>query len=66
MISEQLLNASKNTVLALNIGKTYYMEAGGHQGMMANEHIMVGSNSYENIKFRLHIDIKIILIELFY
>ena len=36
--------------LAVNIGKTRYMEVGRHRGMMANEHIRVGSNLYEKVK----------------
>ena len=35
-----------NACLAVNIGKTKYMEIGRHRGMMANEHIRIGSNSY--------------------
>ena len=30
--------------------KTKYVEIGHHQGMMANEHIRIGSNSYEKVK----------------
>ena len=36
--------------LAVNTGKTKYMEIGRHLGMMANEHITVGSNMYEKLK----------------
>ena len=36
--------------LTVNIGKTRYMEVGGHRGMMANAHIKIGSNSYEKVK----------------
>ena len=45
-----LLNACKDTGLAVNIGKTKYMEIGRHGGMIANEHIKIGSNSYEKVK----------------
>ena len=30
--------------------KTKYMEVGRHRGMMVNEHITIGSNSYEKVK----------------
>ena len=33
--------------------KIKYMEAGRHRGMMANEHISIGSNSHENVKISL-------------
>ena len=36
--------------LAVNTGKTKYMEIGCHLGMIANEHIRIGSNSYEKVK----------------
>ena len=42
-----LLNACKDIGLAVNIGKTKYMEIGRHRGMIANVHIKIGSNSYE-------------------
>ena len=44
------LNASKDIVLAVNTGKTKYMEIGRHQGMMVNEHFNIGSNSYEKVE----------------
>ena len=37
-------------VLAVNTGKTKYMETGLIRGMMTNEHITIGSNSYEKVK----------------
>jgi hypothetical protein len=37
-------------VMNTNIGKTKYMEIGRHRGMIANEYIRIGSNSYENVK----------------
>ena len=40
-----LLNACKDIGLAVNTGKTKYMEIGRQIGMMANEHITIGSNS---------------------
>ena len=46
--ADVLLNAYKDIDLAVNIGKTKYMEEGSHRVMMANEHIAVGINSYEN------------------
>ena len=36
-----LLNACKDICLAVNTGKTKYMEVGSRPGMMANEHIAV-------------------------
>ena len=30
--------------------KTKYIEVGHHRGMIANDHVMVGSNSYEKMK----------------
>ena len=45
-----LLNACKDIGLAVNIGKTKYMEIGRHRGMMANAHIKIGSNSYGKVK----------------
>ena len=43
-------NAGKDIGLAVNTGKTKYMEIGRHRGMIANEHIKIGSNSYEKVK----------------
>ena len=45
-----LLNACKDIGLAVNIGKTKYMEIGRHRGIIANAHIKIGSNSYEKVK----------------
>ena len=45
-----LVNAFKNIGLAVNAGKSKYMEIGRHRGMIANEHIRIGSNSYEKVK----------------
>ena len=36
--------------LAVNTGKTNYMEIACHHGMMANKHIRISCNSYENVK----------------
>jgi hypothetical protein len=36
--------------LAVNTGKTKYMEVGCHGGLIPNEHIRIGSNSYEKVK----------------
>ena len=46
--ADVLLNVCEDTGLAVNTGKTKYMEIGRHQGMIANEHIRirVGSNFY--------------------
>ena len=45
-----LLNAFKNIGLAVNTGKTKYMEIGRHRGIIAKEKIKIGSNSYEKVK----------------
>ena len=45
-----LLNACKDIGLAVNTGKTKYIEIGRHRGMIANAHIKIGSNSYEKVK----------------
>ena len=45
-----LLNACKDISLAVITGKTNYMEIGHHRGMIANNHIRIGSNSYEKVK----------------
>ena len=42
--ADVLLNAHKGIDLTVNIGETQYMEVGRHRGMIANEHITVGSN----------------------
>ena len=41
-----LLDACRDVGLAVNIGKTKYMEIGRHRGVIANAHI----NSYEKEK----------------
>ena len=45
-----VLNACKDIGLAVNIGKTKYMEIGSHRGVIANSHIKIGSNSYEKVE----------------
>ena len=45
-----LLNACKNIGLAVDTGKTNYMEIGHHRGMIAIGHIKIGSNSYQKMK----------------
>ena len=49
-VIKMLLNACKDIALAVNIGKTKYMEIRRHRGMIVNEHIRIGSNSYEKVK----------------
>ena len=44
--ADVLLNACKDIGLPVNTGKTKYMETGRYGGMIANEHIRIGSNSY--------------------
>ena len=45
-----LLNACKDISLAVNTRKSKYMEIGRYRGMIANEHIKIGNNSYEKVK----------------
>ena len=45
-----LLNVCKDIGLAVNTGKTKYMEIGRHRGIIANAHTEIGSNSYEKVK----------------
>ena len=45
-----LLNACKDIGLAVNIGKTKYMEIGRHRGVIANAHIKIGNYSYEKVE----------------
>ena len=40
-----LLNASKDIALAVNTGKTKYIEIGRHRGIIANEHMRIGMKS---------------------
>ena len=48
--ADMLLNACEDIGLAVNTGKTKYMEIGRPRGMIANVHINIGSNSYEKVK----------------
>ena len=48
--ADVLLNSCKDIGLAVNIGKTKYMEIGRYWGMIENAHIKIGSNSYEKVK----------------
>ena len=48
--AEVLLHACKYIGLAANTGKTKYMEIGRNRGMITNDHIKIGSKSYENIQ----------------
>ena len=45
-----LLNACKDIGLAVNTGKTIYVEIRGNRGIISNAHIKIGSNSYEKVK----------------
>ena len=45
-----LLNACKDISLAVNTGKTKYMEIGRLRDMIPNAHIKIGSNFYEKVK----------------
>ena len=44
------INACKDVDLAVNTGKTKYMEIGRHRDMIANENIRIGGNSYKKVK----------------
>ena len=48
--ADVLLYACKDIGLAVSTGKTKYMEIGRHRVMISNEHIKIGSNSYEKVK----------------
>ena len=45
-----LLNACKEICFVVNKGNIEYMAVGRHCGMIANEHIAVGSISYGKVK----------------
>ena len=45
-----LLKPCKDIGIAVNTGKTNYMEVGHHWNMMANVHIRIGSNWHEKVK----------------
>jgi len=49
--ADVLLNACKDIGLAANTKKNKYMEIGNHRGMIANELIRIGGNSYEKLKY---------------
>ena len=46
-----LSNACKDIGLAVNTRKTKYIRVEYYGGMMANEHITVGNNLCEKVKF---------------
>ena len=45
-----LLNTCNDIDLAVNTGKTKYLEIWYHRSMVENEHIRIGNNSYENVR----------------
>ena len=49
MYYRKVLNACKDIGLAVNTGETKYMEIGCLRGMIPNEHIRIGSNSYGKV-----------------
>ena len=53
-----LLNACKDIGLAVNIGKTKYIEVGRHRGIIANEHIRIpiSLRSILILSFYRHLD----------
>ena len=46
--ADVLLTACKDIDLAVNTGKTKYMEIGRHRGVIANAHIKIGSKKKLN------------------
>ena len=48
--ADVLINACKDIGLVVNKGNIKYMKIGRHRGMIANEPIGIGSNSYEKVK----------------
>ena len=45
-----VVKTCKDIGLAVNTGKTKYMEIGHHRVMIANKHIRIGSNCFEKVK----------------
>jgi Reverse transcriptase (RNA-dependent DNA polymerase). len=43
--ADVLFNACKDIGLAVNTQKSNYLDIGRHRGMIANEHIKIGSDS---------------------
>ena len=52
--TEVLLDVCKDIGLAVNTGKNKYMEIGHHRGVIANEHIRIGSNAVRS--YRPHLE----------
>ena len=53
LICDDIRTIKRNADVLLNevnTGKSKYMEMGCHQSMIVNEHIKMGSNSYEKVK----------------
>ena len=48
--ADVLLRACKDIDLAVNTGKTKYMEIGRHRGIIVHDNIRMCSNSYEKVK----------------
>ena len=44
-----MVKCLKDISLAVNVTKTKYMKVGCYRATKANEHILIGSNSYENV-----------------
>ena len=40
----------------LNIGKTKYTETDNHQGIVSNEHLIIGGNFYEKVEAFKYLD----------
>jgi hypothetical protein len=54
--ADVILNACKDVGLAVNTGKSRYMEIGRHRGMTSNEHFTVGINAHEKVKIFKYLD----------
>ena len=54
--ADVLINARKDIGLAVNIGKTKYMEIGRHRGIKVYENIGMGSGSFERVKTIKYLD----------
>ena len=48
--ADVLLNACKDIGLAVNTVNTKYMKIGRQRGMIANEHMRIGSQYYDKVK----------------
>ena len=49
-VTHLILSVTCNWGSFLTFKTTKYMETGRHEGMVTNQHIRIGSNSYEKVK----------------